>query len=248
MLIHKIERLHRLQQKLGKWWWWIWPNMQLSDAPVLGRFFTRLASLPLGPYRKKWPLASVKPYISPKAQVAGLGLNLDRGCFIDDFVTLYSAGVDGTIRLGRNVYVYRGTIIEAGQGGQVTIGSSTHIQAYCTLCGYVRNIKIGSHVMIAPHCDLLSYPHKTVDLHRHVSEGELDSEGDLVIEDDVWLGMGAKVMGRVRIGRGAIIGAGAVVAHDIPPYSIAVGVPAQVTRWRSPTKPAISTEGSPQGG
>lgn len=243
-----IKRLNHLQQKFNKWWWWIWPNMKLSDTPYLGRFFTWLASLPLGPYRKKWPLASVKPYVSPRAQIAGRGLSLNRGCFIDDYVTLYSASVDSTIRLGRNAHVYRGTIIEAGQGGQVTIGSATHIQAYCALYGYVRNIKIGSDVMIAPHCDLLSYPHKTFDLHRHSSEEELDSMGDLVIEDDVWLGMGAKVMGRVRIGRGAIIGAGAVVTHDIPPYSIAVGVPAQVTRWRNPTKPTMPTEGSPRGG
>ena len=53
-----------------------------------------------------------------------------------------------------------------------------------------------------------------------------------MIEDDVWLGMGVKVMDGVRIGRGAVVGANAVVTKDIPPYSVAVGVPARVIRKR----------------
>jgi acetyltransferase-like isoleucine patch superfamily enzyme len=58
------------------------------------------------------------------------------------------------------------------------------------------------------------------------------------IEDDCWLGSGVKVLDRVTIGRGSIIGAGAVVTKDIPPYSIAVGVPAKVidSRDRSNNK------------
>jgi acetyltransferase-like isoleucine patch superfamily enzyme len=54
----------------------------------------------------------------------------------------------------------------------------------------------------------------------------------VVIEDDCDLGVGAVILPGVRIGRGAQIGAGAVVTADIPPYSVAVGVPAKVTRER----------------
>ena len=50
----------------------------------------------------------------------------------------------------------------------------------------------------------------------------------MVLEDDVWLGTRVTVLRGVRIGRGSIIGAGSVVAKDIPPYSVAQGVPAQV--------------------
>jgi len=49
-----------------------------------------------------------------------------------------------------------------------------------------------------------------------------------VIEDDVIIGAGAKVLGGVRIGRGARIGANAVVLIDVPPGAVAVGVPAQI--------------------
>ncbi|HOA81763.1 MAG TPA: DapH/DapD/GlmU-related protein, partial [Defluviitaleaceae bacterium] len=53
---------------------------------------------------------------------------------------------------------------------------------------------------------------------------------EIVIEDDAWIGAGAIILPGVRIGRGAVIGAGAVVTRDIPEYSIAVGVPAKPTK------------------
>jgi len=54
----------------------------------------------------------------------------------------------------------------------------------------------------------------------------------IIIEDDVWLGVGSTVLDGVTIGKGSVIGAGAVVTKDIPPYSIAVGVPAKVIKKR----------------
>ena len=52
------------------------------------------------------------------------------------------------------------------------------------------------------------------------------------IGHDVWIGLGAMVMPGVTIGSGAIVGAGAIVTKDIPPYSVAVGVPAKVVKYR----------------
>jgi serine O-acetyltransferase len=54
-----------------------------------------------------------------------------------------------------------------------------------------------------------------------------------VIEDDVQIGVGAKVLGPVRIGRGAVIGANAVVLHDVPAGAVVAGIPARVLRQRS---------------
>ncbi|MBA2748254.1 MAG: acyltransferase, partial [Tatlockia sp.] len=58
----------------------------------------------------------------------------------------------------------------------------------------------------------------------------------VVIEDNCWLGYGVKVLDGVTIGEGSVIGAGAVVTKDIPPYSVAVGVPAKVVRSRQPVE------------
>ena len=217
-------------KKLGRWWWWIWPTMQLADLPYLGRLFTRLAGLPLGHYVNKKPLARIKTYVSPKAQIDCPNLHLGRKCFVDDFVTIF--GHDGDIKLGKSVHLYRGTIIEAGKGGKVIIGDHTHIFANCNLNGYGGEVRIGNHVMIAAHCGFTPYQHKLDDVSQRMSAQKLTSKGNIIIEDDVWLGMGVKVMDGVHIGRGAVVGANAVVTKDIPPYSVAVGVPAQVVRKR----------------
>lgn len=59
------------------------------------------------------------------------------------------------------------------------------------------------------------------------------SEDDWVdIGRDVWIGGSSVVLSRVRIGEGAVVGSGSVVTHDIPDYSVAVGVPARVVRDR----------------
>ena len=58
------------------------------------------------------------------------------------------------------------------------------------------------------------------------------SKGDIVLEDDVWIGCGAIILSGVCIGQGAVIAAGAVVTKDIPPYAIVVGCPAKVIRYR----------------
>jgi len=67
----------------------------------------------------------------------------------------------------------------------------------------------------------------------HLYRGtNVTTKGDIVVEDDAWLGAGVIVLNGVTIGRGAVIGAGSVVTKDIPPYSVAIGVPACVVRQR----------------
>jgi len=60
----------------------------------------------------------------------------------------------------------------------------------------------------------------------------LQTKGGILIEDNVWLGFGVIVLSGVRIGKGAVIGAGSVVTDDIPAGAIAVGVPARVVKMR----------------
>ena len=58
------------------------------------------------------------------------------------------------------------------------------------------------------------------------------SKGPIVVEDEVWIGTGAMIFSGVTIAKGAIVGAGAVVTRDVPPYAIVAGNPGRVTRFR----------------
>jgi acetyltransferase-like isoleucine patch superfamily enzyme len=208
--------------------------MQLSRVPGLGRLLVWIAEVLAGPYKDRRILARVtaKSYISPRAQIRCSRLYLGRSCFIDDGVTIFAHSDGGEVRLGDRVHLYRGTIIEVGTGGSVIIGEGTHVQAGCNLKGFLGSVRIGRNVQIAPHCGFSPYEHSFEDRRAPIKSQGIRSAGDVVLEDDVWLGLGVKVLEGVRIGQGAVIGAGAVVTKDIPAYAIAVGVPARVIRMR----------------
>jgi acetyltransferase-like isoleucine patch superfamily enzyme len=220
------------RQAFHGWWWWCAIHMKLSGLPYVGRVFTWLAGLPLGPHRAKLPLRRIRPYISPRAEVSCSDLRLSPGCYIDALAVIWSGKGGGSVVLGRDVNINRGTIVEVDNGSTITIGEHTHIQAYCNLYAYAGNIHIGRYVMIAPKCALFPYQHVMDDPTQIMEQQGFTTRGDIVIEDDVWLGTGAKIMDGVTVGRGAVVGAGAVVTRDVPPYTIVGGVPARVIRAR----------------
>lgn len=93
-------------------------------------------------------------------------------------------------------------------------------------------VVIGNNVFMASNCSLVGYPGHPVDpvaRAKHLPDTE-DQIGDIILEDDVWLATGVLVMPGVRIGRGTIVAAGSVVTKDLPPMSLAAGVPAVVKR------------------
>lgn len=99
--------------------------------------------------------------------------------------------------------------------------------------GAINSIEIGNHVLIASRVYISDHSHGDIDYASLLippSMRELTSKGSVIIEDHVWLGEGVVVLPNVRIGHHSIIGANAVVTKDIPPFSIAAGVPARVIR------------------
>ena len=66
----------------------------------------------------------------------------------------------------------------------------------------------------------------------HETNIEAFSKGDIIIEDDVWIGYGATIMSGVHIGKGAVIAANAVVTKNVPAYAIVAGIPAKLVRYR----------------
>jgi acetyltransferase-like isoleucine patch superfamily enzyme len=66
----------------------------------------------------------------------------------------------------------------------------------------------------------------------HMNMGHPACKGDIIIENDVWIGAKSTIMSGVRISNGAVIGSGSVVTKDIPPYAIVAGNPAKIVKMR----------------
>lgn len=98
----------------------------------------------------------------------------------------------------------------------------------CSIGGEVRFLLGVEH----PINKISSYPFKANVLKIGI---DAISKGNIVIEDDVWIGQGCIILSGVHIGQGAVIAAGAIVTHNIPPYAIVGGVPAKVIKFRFKT-------------
>jgi acetyltransferase-like isoleucine patch superfamily enzyme len=139
------------------------------------------------------------------------------------------------IQLGNNVSIHRNTIIECtgvirelGEG--LIIGNNVGIAQNCFI--QVRGkVVIGSNVMFGPRVSIFSENHGFADLDTPMVD-QPTTRGAVTIEDDVWLGTGSTILSGVTIGKGSIIAAGAVVNKDVPPYSIAAGIPAKIIKNR----------------
>lgn len=208
--------------------------VRLSGTSLPGRAAGHLAMLVVPSYYGQRRLArrGERGFISPRASVSPVAkLHRRSHTFIGDDVTIYAEADGGPIHLADRVHLNQGTVIQTGQAGSVRIGRDTEVQRDCQLAAYRAPIEIGADVQIAPFCALYSYDHGMA---RGVpmKDQDLESKGPIVVEDDVWLGVGATVLSGVRIGRGAVVAAGAVVTRDVPPHTIVAGVPARVVGTR----------------
>lgn len=96
---------------------------------------------------------------------------------------------------------------------------------YCSIAPEVIFITGGEHKLNY----ISSYPFKTKIVNNDI---EAFSKGPILIEDDVWIGYGSKILSGVKIGQGAVVGAGSVVTKDVPPYAIVGGTPAHIIKYR----------------
>lgn len=208
--------------------------MQFAGLNSLGRIATYFASLSVPPYKGSAFLANLNPggYVAPGASIYHEHLNLGKHVFIGDRVVIYRSKEGGPVKIGDRSRIHRDSIIETGKGGSLTIGTDTHIQPRCQFSAYLGKIVIGSHVQIAPNCAFYPYDHG-FDANEMIKKQPLQTKGGITIDNDTWLGVGVIVLDNVHIGKGAVIGAGAVVTRDIPAGSIAAGNPARVLKERN---------------
>lgn len=127
---------------------------------------------------------------------------------------------------GKNVNVERLAYFGNGQG--VFIGDNSGIGVNCKI---QRNVKIGNDVMIGEDVMIITNTHKFDDCNTPMRmQGSKNLP--VIIENDVWIGSRVIILPGVKIGKGSVIAAGAVVTKDVPEYSIVGGVPARLIRSR----------------
>ncbi|MFH1429250.1 MAG: acyltransferase [Candidatus Margulisiibacteriota bacterium] len=162
-----------------------------------------------------------------RKMLAGCGKNIQvpKGCYIRELSKItfgnnvylglnnqiYAMGDDNEyIKIGDNVYLNSNVMINADCGGKIIIGNN---------------------VLFGPNVVLRATNHKfssrKVPIH---DQGH--KPGRITIEDDVWIGSNVTILPDTTIGKGAIVGAGAVVTKDVVPYSIVGGVPARFISTR----------------
>jgi acetyltransferase-like isoleucine patch superfamily enzyme len=151
---------------------------------------------------------------------------------IDDHCLLDAKGeTNRGIRIGNGVFVGRNTIFSC-KDGDIELGDGANVGFNCELFSASR-VTVGAGVLIAAYSYVIGGDHEFSDPTRSVLAQERRSRG-VAIGAGAWIGAGAKLLDGVTIGEQAVIGAGAVVREDVPPYAVAVGVPARVVSSRKP--------------
>lgn len=129
------------------------------------------------------------------------------------------------IRLGNGTRIGRGCFLTA-QGGSLVLADHVAISPCVNIGADHGRIEIGQHVAIGPGTVIRAANHRfsrqDVPIMRQGHHF-----GTVVIEDDVWIGANCVITPDVRIGKGAVVGAGAVVTRNVAPFSIVGGVPAR---------------------
>lgn len=140
------------------------------------------------------------------------------------------------ISLGSNIYVGHFSILKGYHRNAMVIGDNTWIGQQCFFHS-AGGITIGRNVGVGPQVRILTSVHKEEGIEVPILFSNLRF-APVVIEDDADLGVGTIVLPGVTIGRGAQVGAGAVVTHDVAAYSVVAGVPAKILRRRPGAPPA----------
>jgi acetyltransferase-like isoleucine patch superfamily enzyme len=160
-------------------------------------------------------------------------ITLGENVYLDSQVFLNA--LPGGIHIGAGTSLMHGVIFhvfnyrDLPQAG-IWVGKQCFFGEYTCIRGQ-GGVRIGDGVYTGTQVQIAAVNHVFSDPERFIKDQGITAEG-ITIEDDVWLGSNAVVVDGVTIGKGSVIGAGAVVTRSLPPYSIAVGVPAKVVKDR----------------
>lgn len=164
-----------------------------------------------------------------------LNLNIHSDCS-----GLPSRIIDSHIKIEK---IGKGCFLEYVYGyGKIELGNYVSISGPGTILhSEIGKISVGSFSSIAENVSIQEFNHRmerptTAAINHMVYhknfKSDFSSKGDIIIQEDVWIGSNAVVLSGVTVGRGSVIAAGAVVTKDVPKYAIVAGNPAKIIKYR----------------
>lgn len=137
----------------------------------------------------------------------GAFLSCGNNCTFDDDAVLLLTKPHPSLKIGDFVTIGRGTIISIKD-----------------------SLEIGDYTLIGPYVQITDNNHTSK--RENLIKYQRSTIKKVIIGQDVWIGSGARILAGVSIGNGAIVGANAVVTHDVPNFAVVAGVPARVIKYR----------------
>lgn len=200
------------------------PDFELGMAEFLRSEYSRQGLMEL--YGKYAQTASALDRLMRRAIWRALAIRLGNGVEIGE-----NAGFKHpeTFVLGDGVFVGAQSYIQGRFDGRCTIGNFVWIGPQCYFDA--RDLVVGDYVGWGPGSKVLGSVHTGLPLDVPIIQSSLEIS-TVIVEDWADIGTGAVLLPGVRIGHGAIVGAGAVVTQDVAPFSVVAGVPARFLKWR----------------
>jgi len=131
-------------------------------------------------------------------------------------------------QIGHNVHIYPGVRIFVPKG--LVVGNNVSISSYVVITT-AGTVFIGNNVLIGYGTQILSANHHIPE-NRGIIFGSGHDCKPVVIEDEAWIGANVTILPGVRVGKGAVVAAGAVVTKDVAPFAIVGGIPATLIKVR----------------
>lgn len=158
---------------------------------------------------------------------------LGNNVIIDDNVLLDAKGSESSgITLKDDVFIGRNTILSC-KGGEIILEERANVGFNCEIFSS-NKVVIGKDNLIAAYTYIVgggNYKLERTDIPIN-QQPDFDGKGGVLTEDDVWLAAHVVLLDGTKVGKGSVVAAGAIVSGEIPPYSIAGGIPAKVLKSR----------------
>jgi acetyltransferase-like isoleucine patch superfamily enzyme len=168
--------------------------------------------------------AAIGRAIYLRVRFPGRAVRVHRTTWVSRRSTVRVCG-GGSIRIGRNCEIHPFSMVLT-YGGDIEIGDNCSVNPFTIIYGH-GGVRIGSGVRIAAHCVIIPANHNPGTDELPLYRAGISRKA-IAIDDNVWLGAGARILAGVRIARNSIVAAGSVVTKSVPASVTVAGVPARV--------------------